>query len=228
MQFAPNTQLARRYRVSREGKDLVNRLLKEKEARLSCQAYVRNDLSRFRSLHQVHTVNALDGPVDTSSRFLYPDDASDIKAHPFFAGIDWDRLHLLCPPEIPFVRHELDTKYFDQGTGSEISTVSQSSSVVVGKPSVPGRSKSPVQPIREDETLFTTTNVLSPSIPPRKFGRRRLRVQKRPRDCILRDQDVSKEAMEARKAGAFMGYAYRRPSEILSFLDSIGDRQWMR
>eukprot|EP00884_Botryococcus_braunii_P006452 jgi/Botrbrau1/15808/Bobra.4_1s0157.2 len=39
--------------------------------------------------------------------------ATEIKAHPFFAGIDWDNLYETRPPHIPRVDHELDTQNFE-------------------------------------------------------------------------------------------------------------------
>lgn len=43
--------------------------------------------------------------VDPKERLGYNDDANAIKAHPFFAGIDWDRLLAkeVTPPFIPKV-----------------------------------------------------------------------------------------------------------------------------
>lgn len=34
----------------------------------------------------------------------------DIKAHPFFAGVQWETLHAAAAPYIPRVDHELDTQ----------------------------------------------------------------------------------------------------------------------
>jgi hypothetical protein len=46
---------------------------------------------------------------------VYPDDAAEIKAHPFFDGIDWEHLHLMPPPFVPRVReHQSITKYFEE------------------------------------------------------------------------------------------------------------------
>uniref|UniRef100_A0A7E4ZZ97 non-specific serine/threonine protein kinase n=1 Tax=Panagrellus redivivus TaxID=6233 RepID=A0A7E4ZZ97_PANRE len=44
-----------------------------------------------------------------------PGDFLEVKAHPFFAGLDWDKLILreLTPPFIPDLKDETDTKYFD-------------------------------------------------------------------------------------------------------------------
>ena len=38
--------------------------------------------------------------------------AGEIKAHPFFKGIDWDRLRLMKAPFIPELRSITDTSYF--------------------------------------------------------------------------------------------------------------------
>eukprot|EP01025_Chloroclados_australasicus_P023525 TRINITY_DN23824_c0_g1_i1.p1 TRINITY_DN23824_c0_g1~~TRINITY_DN23824_c0_g1_i1.p1 ORF type:complete len:478 (-),score=66.09 TRINITY_DN23824_c0_g1_i1:536-1969(-) len=37
----------------------------------------------------------------------------EIKAHPYFAGIDWKNLHKQAPPYVPPVQHELDTQNFE-------------------------------------------------------------------------------------------------------------------
>lgn len=38
----------------------------------------------------------------------------EIKAHPFFEGIDWQNLHTQAPPYVPRVDHELDTQNFER------------------------------------------------------------------------------------------------------------------
>jgi protein-serine/threonine kinase len=44
----------------------------------------------------------------------YPDDAEQIKAHPFFHGTPWDRLHRMEPPFVPWVPDSRSlTKYFE-------------------------------------------------------------------------------------------------------------------
>lgn len=37
----------------------------------------------------------------------------EIKAHPFFIGINWSRLRDKKSPYIPDVKHPLDTQHFD-------------------------------------------------------------------------------------------------------------------
>ncbi|KAF8061170.1 STK38L [Scenedesmus sp. PABB004] len=39
---------------------------------------------------------------------------AEIKAHPFFEGVDWERLHAATPPYVPRVEHELDTQNFER------------------------------------------------------------------------------------------------------------------
>ena len=38
--------------------------------------------------------------------------ADEIKAHPFFAGIDWDRIRECDPPFVPQLKSIIDTAYF--------------------------------------------------------------------------------------------------------------------
>lgn len=38
----------------------------------------------------------------------------EIKAHPFFEGVDWQNLHTQSAPYVPRVDHELDTQNFER------------------------------------------------------------------------------------------------------------------
>ena len=107
------------------------RLIQQKERRLSSRKYLMNDFCQ--------TATA-DGHISSSSDesdfrdyrgyFVFPDDASDIKMHPFFEGIDWARLHLMRPPEVPRVRDHIDTRYFDLGDSiSDVDDTSSTSSM---------------------------------------------------------------------------------------------------
>ena len=51
-----------------------------------------------------------------------PPPSQEIKAHPFFAGVQWDSLHATRPPYTPRVEHELDTQV-GQGAGKVVSWV---------------------------------------------------------------------------------------------------------
>lgn len=52
--------------------------------------------------------------MDLARRYVFPYDAEDIKAHKFFKGLPWERLHTMPPPFIPSLRSEYDTRYFDE------------------------------------------------------------------------------------------------------------------
>jgi protein-serine/threonine kinase len=61
-------------------------------------------------------------------QYVFPYDAEDIKAHKFFKGMPWDRLHMMPPPFIPKVRAEDDTQYFDDDFKSDPIDSSESAS----------------------------------------------------------------------------------------------------
>ena len=56
---------------------------------------------------------------------------------------------------------------------------------------------------------------------PKKDDGKRQREKKRPRDKILRDPEHGRAAMQLRKQGAFLGYAYRRPRTVEVALDRV-------
>lgn len=51
--------------------------------------------------------------MDYAGRFVFPYDAKDIKAHKWFKGVPWERLHELDPPFVPMIRSPDDTQYFN-------------------------------------------------------------------------------------------------------------------
>ena len=53
-------------------------------------------------------------PRDFAGRYVFPYDAEDIKAHRWFRGLPWDRLHTLPPPFQPRLRTDDDTQYFEE------------------------------------------------------------------------------------------------------------------
>ena len=148
-------------------------------------------------------------------QFLYRDDASDIKSHPFFREIPWAMLHEVRPPMIPRVKHGGDTKYFDQEAPiSEVDEMSSDS----------------FESERHDEQLaifrpasehFGAREVTNPDAPGgvvefvAPIGKSPKEKKKRAKDRILRDETTMKDAMELRKAGAFLGYMYRRPTDVI-------------
>ncbi|KAF2862976.1 kinase-like protein [Piedraia hortae CBS 480.64] len=71
--------------------DLLCKLLTHKEARLSSAQYRQGE-----------------------GRCVFPNDAEDIKAHPFFHDVPWTQLHVSKPPFVPRVRRNQSiAKYFD-------------------------------------------------------------------------------------------------------------------
>ena len=52
--------------------------------------------------------------ITTPERRLGLNGVEEIKAHPFFAGFDWDNVLKMKPPFIPELESDFDTKYFDK------------------------------------------------------------------------------------------------------------------
>jgi protein-serine/threonine kinase len=81
--------------------DLMQSLLKEKTCRLGAKPYNRR-LNRDRR----------PSVAPRPPLIVAPEDATEIKAHPFFEGIQWDQLHLMQPPFIPQATEDF-SKYFE-------------------------------------------------------------------------------------------------------------------
>ncbi|KAI9834935.1 MAG: hypothetical protein M1819_002658 [Sarea resinae] len=130
---------------------LITALLSEKETRLSSRKYLANDFAHSSFNPRPPQAQTLDTaqsqgqapqypyqqpyllpqPADKSAKnyaghYVYPDDAKDLKAHPWFKGVRWESLHMSKPPFVPRVKSWEDTKYFE-GSG-EVSDVSASTS----------------------------------------------------------------------------------------------------
>ena len=135
--------------VSDAALDIILAILQEKEYRLCSRRYDLNDYIQISQRpdcgpgvigegrhfgaglglhHRKWSAHQNDQKTNYDYRgyFVYPDDAEDIKAHPFFRGVRWNRLHELTPPFVPRVRGLEDTKYFDED--EEISDVGDSES----------------------------------------------------------------------------------------------------
>lgn len=197
MKFPSPESMDKKEKVSFEAMELINSLLQEKEHRICSKKYKVND----------HSKRITGGRADKQSRdhqgyYVYPDDATDIKAHPVFHGLSWDRLHLSRPPFVPDVKSREDTKYFDEE--DPISDVDDDES---SHDCVPER-------FPADTAADGTTQVDGAqrqwddvAAKSKKAGKEK----KRPRDRVLRDKVVAREVLELRKKGAFLGYAYSRP-----------------
>ena len=224
----------RRDRVSYDAMDLINSILQEKQHRLCSQKYKLNDYQHSKRIPgQLIAARANKQSVDYQGHYVYADDATDIKAHPFFNGIEWDRLHLSRPPFIPDIKSRDDTKYFDDD--DPISDVDDASSncSASNDPYVGLRAKTTAvaglagvaqvdgAPVLHDLGLGNglanvvartegdpINNAVATDDSKAKNARRE---KKRPRDRVLRDKEVGRKVLELRKRGAFLGYTYRRP-----------------
>ncbi|XP_044724811.1 kinase [Hirsutella rhossiliensis] len=186
--------------VSDKCKDLVYRLIQEKEVRLC------------------------------SKQFVFPDDAEDIKAHRWFKHFPWDRIHTISPPFVPNIASMEDTHYFDESEPIQSLTNSSCPPVEVTPDDVRAilhEYRAFVQNMaidlimepydstklrgddhKIDSTLRLTSNerkMLKQFI--RMYGRKEPR---RPRDILLRDGGTKDVVLEVRKKTAFIGYTWRR------------------
>ncbi|KAK7923901.1 kinase-like domain-containing protein [Apiospora marii] len=98
--------------VSRRCMDLMASLIREKENRLCSKRYHTRDAQPipaqpFRSCRRQPN-------RDHAGRSVYSHDAEEIKAHKWFRGIPWDKLHTIQPPFVPEISSLEDTHYFDE------------------------------------------------------------------------------------------------------------------
>ncbi|KAF2625668.1 kinase-like protein [Macroventuria anomochaeta] len=213
--------------VSRNAIELMMRLLEDRQDRLSCKRYRENDwILRDKSLGARRYRN-----LKATGHIVFPNDAEDIKAHPFFRHIQWSTLHLTRPPFVPRVHGgQPITKYFDDeadimSASDHLDSSSYEVAQMNGATMVDG-----VEGLGEEESTPTVnpTTQQKNSSPPayeqicQEFQkiRRRKKEKKRPRDKLLRDPEVGRTVLEIRKKGAFIGYTYRRPRFSLPELEA--------
>lgn len=125
------------YQPSYEAMDVMVRLIVDKEKRLCSRKYRINDYTT-----QLIAGRPIKFVTDKHHKnyegyFVYPDDAEDLKRHPFFNGIPWDTMLDRRPPFRPNVSHWEDTKYFEEDNPvsdiDEASSEAETSSVVRSK-----------------------------------------------------------------------------------------------
>ena len=178
--------------------------------------------------------------------FVYPDDAADLKGHKFFAGVDWDNLHLTRPPYVPQVKNNEDTTYFDEEEPlSDVDDAPSTTSIqeddlraqeafeeavaaeYAAKEAGDAGEAGPHEQANLDgagnlHNLFgarSANNSQKTVVTTTKVLRKGAKEKKRPRDRVLRDRAVAKQVMDLRKKGAFLGYTYRRPRGVLMGLE---------
>ena len=86
---------------------LILQLLQDRENRLCSSKYMANDLGSGGQLKA-------QGPSP-----VYSDDATDIKAHPFFEGIDWESQHTSTPIFNPKPKHIQQEGFFHSRSDRE-------------------------------------------------------------------------------------------------------------
>ena len=105
--------------VSSKCQHLIASLITEKEERLCSPRYKMKDVASLDTTAAVAagcgaTSKASSRYRDFAGRYVFPYDAEDIKAHKWFRGLPWDRLHTLAPPFQPRLRGDDDTQYFEE------------------------------------------------------------------------------------------------------------------
>ena len=222
----------REHKVSHEAFHLIGNLLQEKDHRLSSKKYMLNDFQHSRRVPgQLVNKYADPSAADYRGKFVYPDDATDIKSHPFFVRIAWDRHHLTRPPFVPDTSGVDDTKYFDEEDPiSDVDDAASQSSdyediergLASGKfGNTPATQVDGANGQHHHVIEFAATHNTKPHS--RDANAAKCKTKKRPRDKVLRDKEVGRKALDLRKKGAFIGYTYRRPKVF--FVDSKRGRE---
>ena len=211
--------------------DLIIRILQEREYRLCSPKYQANDILNGRpvSTHMLYSMDARYRNI--ASYYVYPNDAAEIKIHPFFRGIRWQDLHMCQPPMIPRVRNWEDIRYFDdwkltsngvkQAVNSDSEDPDQEHDAVTPE----NQEIRPAEAAIEPPVVKTIPAVAQEQA---KDAEKK-KEKRRPRDKILRDKEMSKTVLEIRKKGAFLGYTYRRPNDVaLAFNTERGRQPYAR
>lgn len=198
--------------MSAEAIDLIGQLLQEKEYRLSARSYRLNDLASRSLFHSMDPRYK-----DYRGMYVCPNDARDIKSHPFFRPIKWDALHQSSPPFIPVVRGWEDTSYFDDGGYSiqdDVSKLSETHDTDVHAGVETHMQTTPEAPPETGEANSGDKPKEQANKAPDEQTQKKKVKRERARDKILRDDRVGKTVMDIRKKDAFLGYTYRRPKPV--------------
>jgi protein-serine/threonine kinase len=213
--------------VSSKCQDLIRKMIQEKGDRICSKRYNANTFK--------HALGS-SSHKDYAGRYVYPHDGEDIKAHRWFRGLDWDRLHMITPPFVPAIKSLEDTTYFEEDEPiSDFSSLGADDDNLT-HPLEPPTESELTQALRcfsREIQILAKGYVGSPydSIKLRKIDREiegfvmsderkeylrgfvrayGRKERKRPRDRLLRDREVAGKVLEVRKRGAFLGYSYRR------------------
>ena len=207
--------------MSDKCKDLVFRLIQDKDVRLCSKRYQLKD--RSQAENRCYT--------DVFGKHVFPDDAEDIKSHRWFRNFPWDRVDAVTPPFVPHITSVEDTHYFEESDPFSEPAASSDCKTVDPTPDhvrwVLRENRAPVQDLAVE--LMTTSydsarlrsadrridKACNITLDEKKTLKTFIRVygrkeRKRPRDVVLRDPKTKTPAMEVRKRTAFLGYTWRR------------------
>ncbi|KAF4774507.1 hypothetical protein HER10_EVM0000372 [Colletotrichum scovillei] len=213
--------------VSRVCRQLIKDLLQDKDSRLSSPEYRNQDARR--------SWEKLQGYKSVPSQYVFNNDASEIKAHPWFRGVPWEAIRSSRPEWIPHIQSYADSHYFEEDEPISDWSDSMDSEIVEGSENLDDLRLRFLQYDFEDDVRCLTTEFISKphdSSKLKRFDRdiddhafledvekaflkwyvRRVgrRECKRPRDKLLRDRWVKEDVLQMRKRTAFLGYSWRR------------------
>lgn len=214
--------------VSAEAIDLIGQILQAKEYRLCSRKYMLNDYIHSKRIPGELLNRTADKDCKNyQGYYVYADDAADIKDHPFFRNIPWEDMHIRKPPFVPKVKSWDDTRYFDdeslivvEPSSDNTAPVEAAAEDVVVDNAADADNTKPQNSRPEDGALKNVSSNVQ-----KKSKSQRKKEKRRPRDKILRDNRMGKTALDMRKQGAFLGYTYRRPKDVLAALELERGRQ---
>jgi protein-serine/threonine kinase len=105
--------------ISSKCQHLIASLITEKEQRLCSSRYKTKDAAALDAAAAAAAGCGSSNKTgnrchEFAGRYVFPYDAEDIKAHRWFRGVPWERLHELSPPFTPKLRADDDTHYFEE------------------------------------------------------------------------------------------------------------------
>ncbi|RSM13408.1 hypothetical protein CEP52_001995 [Fusarium oligoseptatum] len=163
-------------------------------------------------------------------RYVFANDAEDIKAHRWFRNIPWDRLQSMPPPFTPHLQGDDDAHYFDESEPFEDWSESMPSGVFLNSEDVRTllcgfethvqekamelvKTPFDAAKLRGIDRDLDASKELQPN---EKLALKQFvrfyghKERRRPRDMLLRDKDTRKTVMKIRRETAFIGYTWRR------------------
>ncbi|KAK1691664.1 kinase-like domain-containing protein [Colletotrichum godetiae] len=217
--------------VSRVCQQLIKDLLRDKDGRLSSPEYRNQDARR--------SWEKLQGYKRVPSQYVFNNDASEIKAHPWFRGVPWEEIRSSRPEWIPQIQSHADSHYFEEDEPISDWSDSMDSEIVERSENLDDLRLRFVQHGFESDVKGLTTEFVSKPYDSSKLKRfdrdiddhaflkdaekaflkwyvRRVgrKEHKRPRDKLLRDRWVKAEVLQMRKQTAFLGYSWRRKEMV--------------